>query len=166
MMQYNQLWFETVWGTCEDDVTMELWKKEFRMSVETFKYLLDLIGVNLRRLGTRFRKAIKVEKRTAIVIWTLSTGNSYKSVSRVFGVGKSTVIKIFQDGINHIVQLAPTFVKFPFTTLRSNRQRCSIKKVFLEFSQNSQENTCARVSFLMHCVRCQNVTCKHIIPEM
>ena len=28
-------------------------------------------------------------------------------------------------------------------------QRCSIKKVFLEISQNSQENTCARVSFLI-----------------
>ena len=37
-------------------------------------------------------------------------------------------------------------------TVRSNRpevvvQRCSVKKVFLKISQNSQENTCARVSF-------------------
>ena len=28
-------------------------------------------------------------------------------------------------------------------------QRCSVKKVFLKNSQNSQENTCARVSFLI-----------------
>ena len=28
-------------------------------------------------------------------------------------------------------------------------QRCSVKKVFLEISQNSQENTCIRVSFLI-----------------
>ena len=28
-------------------------------------------------------------------------------------------------------------------------QMCSIKKVFLEISQNSQENTCARVSLLI-----------------
>ena len=28
-------------------------------------------------------------------------------------------------------------------------QRCSLKKVFLEISQNLQENTCARVSFLI-----------------
>ena len=27
--------------------------------------------------------------------------------------------------------------------------RCSVKKVFLEISQNSQENTCARVSLLI-----------------
>ena len=40
-----------------------------------------------------------------------------------------------------------------FIQIKNNRgqeavvQRCSIKKVFLEISQNSQENTCARVSF-------------------
>ena len=28
-------------------------------------------------------------------------------------------------------------------------QRCSVKKMFLEISHNSQENTCARVSFLI-----------------
>ena len=28
-------------------------------------------------------------------------------------------------------------------------QRCSIKKVFLEILENSEENTCARVSFLI-----------------
>ena len=29
-------------------------------------------------------------------------------------------------------------------------QTCSLKKVFLEMLQNSQENTCARVSFLIN----------------
>ena len=28
-------------------------------------------------------------------------------------------------------------------------QRCSVKKLFLEISQNSRENTCVRVSFLI-----------------
>ena len=28
-------------------------------------------------------------------------------------------------------------------------RRCSVKKLFLEISQNSQENTCTRVSFLI-----------------
>ena len=33
-------------------------------------------------------------------------------------------------------------------------QRCSVKNVFLEISQNSQENTCARVSFLINLQAC------------
>ena len=37
---------------------------------------------------------------------------------------------------------------------RSSHQSCSIKKVFLEISQNSQENTCARASFLIKLHRC------------
>ena len=32
---------------------------------------------------------------------------------------------------------------------RSNRRKCSVKKVFLENLQNLQENTCARFSFLI-----------------
>ena len=34
-------------------------------------------------------------------------------------------------------------------THRRSRQTCSVRKVFLEILQNSQENTCARVSFLI-----------------
>ena len=34
-------------------------------------------------------------------------------------------------------------------TIEAVAQRGSIKKVFLEISQNSQENTCYRVSFLI-----------------
>ena len=31
--------------------------------------------------------------------------------------------------------------------VRSSHRRCSIKKLFLEISQNSQESTCARASY-------------------
>ena len=31
----------------------------------------------------------------------------------------------------------------------ADARRCSVKKVFFEISQNSQENTCARASFLI-----------------
>ena len=36
-----------------------------------------------------------------------------------------------------------------FHTLETVSQRCSVKKVFLEILQNSLENTCATVSFLI-----------------
>ena len=39
---------------------------------------------------------------------------------------------------------------------RSNHQRCSIKNMFLKILQNLQENTCARVSFL---IKFQDVLC-------
>ena len=39
------------------------------------------------------------------------------------------------------------FLMFRVVTLHAVARRCSLKKVFLKFLQNSQENTCARVSF-------------------
>ena len=36
---------------------------------------------------------------------------------------------------------------FSVTVSKAGVRRCAIKKVFLKISQNSQENTCARVSF-------------------
>ena len=48
-------------------------------------------------------------------------------------------------------------------------QRCSVKKVFLEISQNWQENTCARVSFLIkvqaHAYAC-NLIKKEALAQM
>ena len=42
-----------------------------------------------------------------------------------------------------------TVIIFFISGLRSSHRRCSVKKAFLEISQNSQENTCARASFLI-----------------
>ena len=41
-------------------------------------------------------------------------------------------------------------------------KRCSVKIVFLEISQNSQENTCARVSFI---IKLQASACNFIKKE-
>ena len=53
---------------------------------------------------------------------------------------------------------------------------CSVKKVFLEILQNSQENTCARVSFLIKLnknkahfnwqkYKYQRIFCLNLLPE-
>ena len=50
---------------------------------------------------------------------------------------------------------------------RSNHRGCSIKKLFLKISQNSQENTCVGVSFLtmLHALVC-NFTEKEMLPQL
>ena len=44
-------------------------------------------------------------------------------------------------------------------------QRCSVKKVFLQISQNSQENTCARVYFLIKLQACNFIE-KETLAQM
>ena len=48
------------------------------------------------------------------------------------------------------------------SVLEAVTRRCSIKKVFLEISQNSQENTYTRVSFL---IKLQDSACNFIKKE-
>ena len=55
-----------------------------------------------------------------------------------------------------------SFKDFDLVSPEAVAQRCSIKKVFLEFSQNSQENTCARVPFL---IKLQVSSCNFIKKE-
>ena len=47
-----------------------------------------------------------------------------------------------------ITTILPTFDNI-IALPKADAHTCSAKKVFLEISQNSQENTCARVSFLI-----------------
>ena len=51
---------------------------------------------------------------------------------------------------------------FIFRCAEAVTRRCSVKNLFLKISKNSQENTCARVSFL---IKLQAGTCNFIIKE-
>ena len=48
----------------------------------------------------------------------------------------------------HLILKAIYFNALTLKSTETDSQRCSVKKVFLEISPNSQENTCTRVSFL------------------
>ena len=56
-----------------------------------------------------------------------------------------------------IIRFANYYLLLAFkSTSAAVVRMCSVKKVFLEISQNSQENTCAKVSFLikLHAMAC------------
>ena len=76
------------------------------MSPKTFEFVVNLVREIIKKLSATFRDAIKVEKRATIGIWRLATGSSYRVVSKVFGIGKSTLIKIIAVFVNKSVRLA------------------------------------------------------------
>ena len=60
-----------------------------------------------------------------------------------FGIARCTVGRVV-EGICTLISenIGPLFIDSEAVV-----RRCSVKKVFLEILQNSQEDTCARVSF-------------------
>ena len=89
------------------------------MSPSAFEFIIDLVEQNMAKADTVFRKAVPIEKRVGVGLWTLSTGNSFRTISKVFGIGKSAVIKLVNELISELVRMSPEFIKFPKTTLET-----------------------------------------------
>ena len=67
-----------------------------------------------------------------------------------FEINFSFLIRPFSYKILNILTTKMAFkMKEKVLLIEAVVQRCSMKKVFLEISQNSQENICAGVSFLI-----------------
>lgn len=81
------------------------WLDKFRMSRETFFYLCDKLRPRLARQDTSFRLALPVEKRVAVALWRLASNIEYRTISALFGVGKSTVCRCVRDMCHAIVAL-------------------------------------------------------------
>ena len=56
---------------------------------------------------------------------------------------------VINSKCDHMITICSTCRKS-----KSSHRRCSVKKMFLGISQNSQENTCARVSILIKLQAC------------
>ena len=80
---------------------------------------------------SRFRFK-NIEAEICLTLKTMITNVSYKK----------KLVHCFAEEINGLVYIWTDHSE-------AVAQRCSVKKMFLQLLQNSQENTCARVSFLI-----------------
>jgi len=109
----RQNWFDDIWRLRGNVVVASLFKNAFRMTPPTFEYILDLVRNPLSRESTVFREAVSIEKRVAICLWRLATGQSYRSVGKVFGVSKESCCVILMEFCAVLNLLAPQFIVFP-----------------------------------------------------
>lgn len=90
------------------------WLDKFRMSRETFFYLCEKLRPRLARQDTSFRLALPLEKRVAVALWRLASNIEYRTISSLFGVGKSTVCRCVRDMCHAIVALlSSTYLRPP-----------------------------------------------------
>ena len=99
----------------ENDCALEggqSWLENFRLSRRTFDFVCQNISANLLRQDTRFRKAVSVEKRVAICLWHLATGEDFRSLAWRFGVGKRTACEIVNVCKAIVDLLLPTVIVY------------------------------------------------------
>ena len=110
VLERPQFWFEhMVLSHYENNI----WREHFCISKQTFRFVSDLVRPHLARQDTNMRKAIPVEKRVAVALWSLATGNSYRSTGLVFGVGRCTAMNLKDKFCSALLLSANDFIKFP-----------------------------------------------------
>ena len=60
-------------------------------------------------------EAITVEKRVAVALWRLATGNSYRTVGLTFGISRCTAMSIKDKFCSALMRRANDVIKFPRT---------------------------------------------------
>ncbi|KAJ8003739.1 hypothetical protein DPEC_G00151480 [Dallia pectoralis] len=90
------------------------WLDKFRMSRETFFFLCAKLKPRVALQNTQLRPAVPLEKRVAIALWRLASNVEYRTISRLFAVGSSTVSKCVRDVCHAIVTLLrPIYLRWP-----------------------------------------------------
>ena len=92
----------------------EDFRKRMRVDTSTFHYLCTLLGPILKKKDTHFRESISVERKIAITLSRLATGNSLQMIGDLFGVGLSTTSIIVRECCKAIrIHLRPLVFKKP-----------------------------------------------------
>ena len=81
---------------------------------------------------------IPVEKRVAIGVWRVATGEAFRSIAKTFAVGKSTATQICHEFCETLTLLANEFIRFPHTAVEVGEAianfkddvNCKIPQVF------------------------------------
>lgn len=98
-LERNNGWFNLVWSTYSD----ERFKKTFRVSRQTFNFILARIRHGLER-DTINEDPIAPEFRLAVCLYRLSRGDYYYTIAEMTGLGVSTVSTICNEVTRAIVE--------------------------------------------------------------
>ena len=109
-------WFQHMRNNRNDLAIKQQFRADFCMAPETFSDIVTLVRNRLEKQDNQFREAVPIEKRVAIALWRLATGNSYRSVSKTFVVGKSIAVSITKSFFAENSHLSKYFITFPRTS--------------------------------------------------
>ncbi|KAL1277012.1 hypothetical protein QQF64_023685 [Cirrhinus molitorella] len=79
------------WESVLNNFDEEMWMQHFRVSRDTFEYVLQLLKPSLQRKTTGWRKPVEPRLRFAVVLWWYTTPSEYRTISCLFGLGISAV---------------------------------------------------------------------------
>jgi hypothetical protein len=117
---------------------LSTFKSHFRMSPSTFEAILQQIAIcpEVRKKDQNMhggRRQINIEKTLLIVLWTLATPDSYRSVADRFNVTESSVYNCLNSIIKAINNnLSKIYIKWP-----KQHEKLSATRMFAKYGLQS-----------------------------
>ena len=95
----NQAWFDMA----DTEFDEQQWYENFRVTRDTFQFILNEIKREITRRNTPMRQAISARRRLAIVLYYLSSTAEYHTIANLFGVSISFVCSCINEESTAIV---------------------------------------------------------------
>ena len=93
----------------------EDWVQNLRLDKEPFTYVCEEIREFVKKANTNFRKRLTVEIRVAISLQFYSGTCDYRTISNLFGIGRTTVCNILHAVSEAIIlKLLPNIIRLPY----------------------------------------------------
>ena len=106
----SQVWFELV---VDDAYNDELWYANFRVTKETFAFILGKIEQDIDHKNTHLREAVSAKRRLAITLYFLASTAEYHTIGNLFGVSRSFVYLCIQEVSDAIAKQFRNVISFP-----------------------------------------------------
>ena len=122
MRPSNQAWFEMA----DTEFDEQQWYENFRVTRDTFQFILNEIEREITRRNTPMRQAISARRRLAIVLYFLSSTAEYRTIANLFGVSISFVCSCIQEVSTVIVQK----MKAKFITVPKGEEMNEVMRIY------------------------------------
>ncbi|KAJ6639530.1 Protein ANTAGONIST OF LIKE HETEROCHROMATIN PROTEIN 1 [Pseudolycoriella hygida] len=106
------LWYEKVFDEWKK-TDKERYRRTLRLTPSIFNELLAMVEPLIRKQNTKLRQSIPPEKRLAITLKYLASGETFYSLSSQFCVGASTIGDIVPETCKAIAVALKDFMKVP-----------------------------------------------------
>lgn len=101
------------------DETTGQFKNFVRMESEDFEFLLCKIGPKIMKQDTQLRKAVSIEKRLAVTLRFLATGDSFTSLQYTFLISKQLISYIIPEVCRALVEVLNEYIKVRYKIIES-----------------------------------------------
>ncbi|XP_062550355.1 uncharacterized protein LOC134215122 [Armigeres subalbatus] len=101
----------------------KFFKENFRMNRKCFDTLCGMLR-GIAKQDTILRKCIPLQKRVGIALYALGSSAEYRTISNLFGVGKSTICEIMQEFCTEVWRVLRPIYMDSFPLQKNQIEEC------------------------------------------